>query len=207
MEKEEKVVNLPAIILSIFGIIVLALGVYVFLALHGHDYTPTYSKRISEGIIQNPIAELQFSKVNYTGNQKNSTANQTLSDIIHVENISGVNLSNLETKSINYMSVKLYLYNLHNIPLTDDNPRIQVYLDNSAYSIQVINGEIYVNAGILNNPDVIIRTTMDEVSKIVDNPEYAKSSIFSGKTSVQIAGSPINLLLKGYAKLYSLIPK
>lgn len=136
---------------------------------------------------------------------KNISENKSLSDIIHFIGISSMDLGNLETKSINYMSVKLYLYNLHNVPLTNNNPKILVYVDDAEYSIEIIDGEIYVQKGIIENPDLVIRTTLDEVSKIIDNPEYAKGSINSGKTSIDITGSKITLLLKGYSKLYSLM--
>lgn len=191
---EKKPINLPAVMLSILGIFALALGVYVYVALNGTDYTLTYSQRISDGTIIDPIKEFQL-----------SNENKSLSDIIHLEGISGVDLGNLETKSINYMSVKLYLYNLHNIPLTNNNPRIQAYIDNTQYFIEIINGEIYVKKGIVENPDAIIRTTLDEVAKIIENSEYAKGSLNSGKTSIEITGNKITLLLKGYFKLYSLM--
>ena len=195
---ERNPINLPAVILSILGVFVLASGIYVYFALNGTDYTSTYSQRISDGTIIDPIKEFQMSK-------GTSSENKSLSDIIHLEGISGIDLGNLETKSINYMSVKLYLYNLHNIPLTHDNPRIQAYIDSTKYSIEIEDGEIYVKEGIAENPDVIIRTTLDEVSKIIENPEYAKGSLNSGKTSIEITGSKITLFLKGYSKLYSMI--
>lgn len=197
MKKEKGPMNLPAVILSVLGIFVVALGVYVYFALNGTDYTSTYSQRLSNGTIIDPIKEFQMSK--------NISENKSLSDIIHFIGISSMDLGNLETKSINYMSVKLYLYNLHNVPLTNNNPKILVYVDDAEYSIEIIDGEIYVQKGIIENPDLVIRTTLDEVSKIIDNPEYAKGSINSGKTSIDITGSKITLLLKGYSKLYSLM--
>jgi hypothetical protein len=196
---KEGEVNLPAIILSVFAVLTVFLGVYVYFALNGPDYTATYIQRLSEGIIQNPISELQLE-------EDASLENKSLSDIIHIEGIEEkIDLGRLEDKSINYMSVKLYLYNLHNIPLTNNNPRIQVYLDNTPYSVEVIKGEIYIKKQEIPNPDVIIRTTMDEVAKIVDNPEYAKGSLNSGKSSVEIVADNLTLLLKGYAKIYSKI--
>ncbi len=194
--KKEGEVNLPLIIILVFGAVTLASGVYVYFALNGPDYTATYTQRISEGKIQNPVSEFQLSE-----------GNKSLSDIIHLEGIQGVDLGKLEDKSINYMSVKLYLYNLHNIPLTKNNPRVQIYLDNKPYSVAVIDGEIYVKQEEINSPDIIIRTTLEEVAKIIDNPEYAKGALNSGKIQIEIAASYTTLFLKGYSKIYSQISK
>ena len=105
------------------------------------------------------------------------------------------------------MSVKLFLYNLHNIPLTENNPRVQVYLDDVLYSIEVIKGELYVRNEEIDDPDIIVRTTLDEVVKIIENQEYAKGSFNSGKSSVEIVAGYLELLLKGYAKIYSMMPE
>lgn len=51
MKKEKGPMNLPAVILSVLGIFVVALGVYVYFALNGTDYTSTYSQRLSNGTI------------------------------------------------------------------------------------------------------------------------------------------------------------
>lgn len=192
--KKEGEVNLPAVILSVFAVLTLSLGVYVYFSLHGPDYTATYTQRISEGIIQDPVSELQLVE-----------GNKSLSDIIHLRGIQGLNLNKLESSSINYMSVKFYLYNLHNILLTNNNPRIQLYLDDTAYSIEIIKGEIYVEPKIVDKPDIIIRTTLDEVAKMIKNPEYAKGSLNSGKSSIEIVASYPTLFLKGYSKIYSQI--
>jgi hypothetical protein len=198
MEKRGEV-NLPVIFISVFAVLTLLLGVYVYYALNGPEYTQRYIERLSEGIIQNPISEYQLSQGASSG------GNKSISDIIHLVGIQGIDLTKLESSSINYMSVQLYLYNLHNIPLTNNNPRIQVYLENTSYSIEIIKGEIYVTQKVTKSPDIIIRTTLDEVSKIIENPEYAKDSISSGKSSVEIVANKLVLLLKGYAKIYSMI--
>jgi len=190
--KKEGEVNLPLIIIFVFGAVALALGVYVYFALNGPDYTASYIQRISEGKIQNPISEFQLSE-----------ENESLSDIIHLEEIQGLDLEELKEKSINYMSVKLYLYNLHNIPLTNNNPRVQIYLDDTPYSIEVIQGEIYVRQEVINSPDIIIRATLEEVAKIIDNPEYTKGALNSGKIQIEIVSSYLELALKGYYKIYS----
>jgi len=191
--KKEGEVNLPAVILSVFAVLTLSLGVYVYFSLNGPDYTPTYTQRMSEGTIQNPVSEFQLEE------------DKSLSDIIHLRGIQGLDLNKLKSSSINYMSVKFYLYNLHNILLTNDNPRVQLYLDDTAYSIEVIKGEIYIEPKIVDRPDIIIRTTLDEVAKIIENPEYAKGSLNSGKSSIEIVASYPILFLKGYSKIYSQI--
>jgi len=70
--------------------------------------------------------------------------NKTLADIIHIE---GVELNELEKESINYLSVKLSLYNFHSFPFTSNTPKIQVYLEDRMYYIEIIDGEIYIKEG------------------------------------------------------------
>jgi hypothetical protein len=107
--------------------------------------------------------------------------------------------------AIKSMASSLGLSKLHNPPFSSDTPKIQVYLSGTSYSIEVISGKVSVKQSEIQNPDLIIRTNMEEAVKMYSNKGYIKESFTSGKSGVEIVAGKVTLLLKGYDKVYSAI--
>ncbi|MDO8528304.1 MAG: hypothetical protein Q7S06_00215 [Nanoarchaeota archaeon] len=211
-KKKKGVVNFPVIILSVFGAFALILLIsFIYLSAHGKDYTTNYAERVQSGEIRNPISEfgLLFSssptKEIPEGAEVIRIQTEDGEKLIIIEGdiLGELNVADIETKLVNYASVVLKLYNLHNIPFTRITPKVQIYIDNAAYNLEVRKGNIIIEKGEAKNPDIIIRTTTEEIFKMIETNGYAKESISSGRTSIEMVAGKIILFSKGYLTLYN----
>jgi hypothetical protein len=107
--------------------------------------------------------------------------------------------------AINSMASALGLKDLHNPPFSSDTPKIQVYLSDTPYSIEVISGKVSAKQSSIQNPDLIIRTNIEEIAKMAADKNYIKQSFNSGNSGIEIVAGEMTLLLKGYTKIYSSI--
>jgi len=91
---------------------------------------------------------------------------------------------------------------LNNIPLTSNNPRIEIIFEDEIYSAEVINKEIIVMQNELSKKDAIIRTSKLEAVKMLKDKEYLKESFNEGLTTIELISSKAELYAKGYLRLY-----
>ncbi len=205
----KRVWNVPAIVLSVFGVVVLGFViVFAYMSLNGMDYSQVYSQRISSGNITNPLEMfvLQSPPANLSGYEeiKINTSDGEKSIFVNPLdlNMAGLTTAEAEKELINYASVILKIYNLHNIPFTSITPKIQVNIDSNSYYLEVSDGKIIIHDGFAAKPDIIVRTTSEEILKIIANHSYAQKSISEGKTKVIMSASKFVLLTKGYLGVY-----
>ncbi|MEK6819972.1 MAG: hypothetical protein AABY03_02125 [Nanoarchaeota archaeon] len=178
--------NVPVIILGIFGFAVFGLAVsYIYFAINGTDYSESYLERISSGEIKNPFLE----------------EDENGEIIVKIDE--DLNLTDLEEEALHYALVELQIYNLHDIPFTSQSPRIEVEIDTNTYAVEVINGEIEVNVGDVKKEDIIIKTTQEEIIKMVNNEGYAQESFSSGNSEIEKVANDFVLFSKGYLDLYN----
>jgi hypothetical protein len=215
MNSEKKMVNLPLIVLLIFGVITIVLaGSFTYFSISGPDYSDTYSEKIEQGQIQNPITNLNLSLKDIDSEVVEEgqiiiidTEEGERKIIIKGEDIGNLTLKDIQKELISYISVILELYNLHDIPFSSIHPRIQMYIDNDAYYIEVIEGDIIIKEDITQNPDIIIKTTHEEVFKVMEDNTYVEESLNSGKTQIELVASKFILFSKGYLTLYNKLIK
>ena len=191
--------NVPAIVLSILGIITIGfLGSFVYLSLNGKDYSSNYLNAF------NPSSNFALSNGNNsTYNTINISTSEGIKTIIIKTNTMNYSTSDIERALINYTSIILKLYNLHNIPFTSITPKIQIYIDNNAYFIEIINGNIIINNGNANGPDLQIKTTSRDILNMQENNIPIKDAISSGKIEIDIIADKFTLFAKGYLSLYN----
>jgi hypothetical protein len=103
---------------------------------------------------------------------------------------------------IYYLFYNFKAYNLHNPPLSKDNPKIEIIVGNVIYNAIIKSGEIVVSKGEIKDEDIVIRTTSDEIVKMMNNKDYAKISFDSGGSEIIVMNSRSILLAKGYLNLY-----
>lgn len=211
MKEEKRVLNVPAIILSIFGACTLILVIlFVFFSINGPNYTPTYNEKIQKGEIRNPITRfgLIFSE---EGSEELEEGDKVIKInteegekiiVIKIHDVEDLTISEIEKEIVNYASVVMKLYNLHNIPFTSITPKIQIYIDENTYFVEVSKGNIIINEGEGENEDIIIRTTHDEIFKIIKGEISAEESFSLGKTSIELVANKVILFSKGYLSLY-----
>jgi hypothetical protein len=181
----------------------------MYLSVRGEDYTNIYVERIKNAEIQNPIEKFQLifdddsEEIDLEGAQviKIDTAEGEKRIIIKNIELGDLTLEEIEAELVNYASVALKLYNLHNTPFTYNTPKIQFYIDDSAYSAEVIQGDIFVEPGIIENPDIIIRTTYEAIFNAVEN-EAEEGSFGFEDSSIELVSSKFILFTKGYLGLY-----
>ncbi|MBI2043122.1 hypothetical protein HYT25_01910 [Candidatus Pacearchaeota archaeon] len=179
-------VNLPVIILLVFGLFTVGLGAsYVYFSINGTDYSSLYSDRISSGEIKKPTT--QFNQT--TENNTESTENE-------------INQLVIDKDLVRYFSSLLKVYNLHNIPYTSITPKIQIYIEDTAYFEEIIDGEIIINEGERKDKDIIIRTNLEEMAKMIEDSNYLKNSFSSGGSQIETVADKFTLFSKGYLNLY-----
>lgn len=63
--------------------------------------------------------------------------------------------------------------------------------------------DILVNDGKIDNEDIIIRTTHEELFEIIENESDVKKSVSSGKIFIEKVANDFILFSKGYLELYN----
>jgi hypothetical protein len=210
MKKEKKELNLPVVILSVFGAFTLILIIsFIYMSVNGPNYTSDYLQKIQTGEIKNPIQEfaLMFSEdiqeIPEDANVLKIQTDEGEKLIIVQAEMEDIDISDIEKELVNYGAVILKLYNLHSIPFTNINPEIQINIDENIYFLEIIKGDIFLSDGEIQNPDIILRTTNEEIFKMIENEDYAEESISLGKTSIELVANKFILFSKGYLNLYN----
>jgi len=200
-------IDLPTVILSIFGIgTMIILIAFFYLSVYGKDYSSIYSEKINKGEIDNPITKFSLVSEEVTESEDRVIKVNTpegIKTIIIKSDVGDLTVNDIERELVNYMGVYLKLYNLHEIPFTSITPKIQVYLEDKPYLLEIVNGVIIIDDIVSENPDIIIRTAYEEVFKMAENEDYAKESISLEKTKVEIVENNFVLFSKGYLSLYN----
>lgn len=200
--------NIPVIVLSVIGVSTLVLAIsFVYMSLNGPNYTKTYTEKIQKGEIQNPISRfgLMFSDSQEIPEGAKVIKIQTEQGEKHIiiqADLGDFDISEVEKELVNYGAIILKLYNLHEVPFTGITPKVQIYIDENAYYIEITKGNIIIKDGETQKPDIIIRTTHEEIFKMIEDNKYAKESISSGKTSIEQVANKVVLFSKGYLDLY-----
>ena len=188
--------NLPAIVLSILGGITLIITLsFVYMSINGPNHSNEYYQKIESGEIKNPVQEYSLSI------EENDLQNTEERKIIIEANLSEIDSVDIKKELINYGTIVLKLYNLHNIPFTSQTPKIQIDIGDISYYLEVINGKIILKDGKAVEPDLKITTTEEELFKIIENSNYAEESLSSGRTTIEPVASDFVLFSKGYLEL------
>jgi len=115
----------------------------------------------------------------------------------------GIYSEHAQTETIKSLMNALGLENVHEVPLIGLTPRIQLYIKENShfvntYYLEITGGNIIINDGISNQTDIIIRTSKEEILNTINNTEYMKESLSSGRTTVQKTTSDFVLFTEGY---------
>lgn len=163
------------LIIGIVLVVVLLVAGFLYFALVGFDYSPKYNGYTSSGALVNPVAKLSTEEA----------------------------VAKFNGDFIYYILYKLEFYNLRSNILTGDKPRILIYADDDFYSAEINKGNIIVDKKLIDNPDVIIRTTKLEGVLMLQDSNYIVKSFNSGKSSIELVAGKAELFSKGYLKIYS----
>lgn len=161
------------------GWLVLGIGIVIVFFLIAFFYFALASPKIDfdkkHGKLANPAENLTFEEVKLAFNE----------DFVY------------------YLLYSIKAYNLHNVPLTNDLPRIEIKVGNEVYSAVIQNGEMLVAKESIENPDVRIVTSLEEAAKMVKYSDYVKTSFESGSSDIEMLANKATLFSKGYLNLYT----
>jgi len=216
-----KPLNLPAIILSVFAIVVLVLGGYAILSTMAPKYNKEYDQKLASGEISNPILGNNQGPASSPAQPENIPASpggepqqivpapgeqpaqpeESLTPA-EEENITPVNISDEDKINLTrYVLVEMKAYNLHPPALSSDLPKIELWIDEDIYGVTIDEGEIAITAGEMAEKDIIISTIWQEMQAMSLNASYISESFSSGASVVEPVASETTLFLKGYSEL------
>lgn len=108
-----------------------------------------------------------------------------------------------DSSFVKYVLHSIKAYNLHNSPLSSEDPKIEFKVDDDIYSAVVQNSVIIVYGGPIDNPDIRISTTKEEAVKMTESKEYIQQSFLDGRSEIELLASKTTLFAKGYLGLYT----
>jgi len=111
----------------------------------------------------------------------------------------------LELNHISYVLNELGFYQLHNPPLSNNKPKINLKINDDWYNSYISSGKITTQKGKIENPDLIIYTSSQEILNSIISKnikEYIKNSVSSGKTNLELKADYSTLFSKGYLSIY-----
>lgn len=125
----------------------------------------------------------------------------------HSKDYSGIYSEYAQKETVESLVIALKLYNVHEIPYLGITPKMQIYVKEDAYFVdayylEVVKGNIIIKNGETDEKDIIIRTTKEEMLKIINNSSYMKESLNSGRTVVEKVASDFLLFTKGYPDIF-----
>src|SRR3989344_5492541 len=163
------------LLFSIAFIILLVIGIFLYFSLVGPNYDSKYSEKIRSGELVNPIYGLSEEQ----------------------------SIASFNESFVYYLLFSIKAYNLHGATLSSDLPKIEIYVDDSVFNVEIDKGEIYVDRGKIVEKDIIIRTTAKEAVKMLKNQNYVQQSFLEGGSSIERIASQTTLFGKGYLNMYN----
>lgn len=106
-------------------------------------------------------------------------------------------------KFVVYLLASIGANKLHNPPFSSDTPKIQLYVSDDIYRVEIKNSGFLIGRGNLENADIIIRTTKEEGVKMLRNKQYVKQSFVDSKSEIELVASKAKLFAKGYMNIYN----
>lgn len=161
--------------LSIAIVIVLVVGMFLFFALYKPNNQKLYENEIASGRLKNPTDNKSYDEA----------------------------LQNFDQSYVYYLLYSIGAYNLRNVPLTSNNPKIEISLNDNSFNADIENGIIKVFPGTIDNEDVIIKTTREEIVSMLKNESYVPESFKKGRSSIGLKADKATLFAKGYLNMYN----
>jgi len=159
-------------LVSIIVVVVFVIGIFLYFSLFSPGYISKYNAGGAEPV--NPVSGLSQEEA----------------------------IAEFNESFIFYSLYVIKAYNLHNPPLSSETPKINFIVDEEAYNAEIVDGEIIVSKGEVEEADVILRSTKLDAVKIMNDPEYARQSYRDGNSNIELLASKSTLFGKGYLNLY-----
>ncbi len=102
-----------------------------------------------------------------------------------------------------YLLYGIKAYNLHNVPLSSNYPKMEIEVSGEIFSASVRRGTITVVRGSISNEDIVIRATKEEAVKMLRDREYIVKSFNGGSSTIEPIAGRTTLFAKGYLNMYN----
>lgn len=102
-----------------------------------------------------------------------------------------------------YLLLSIGAGDLHNPPFSSDTPKIKVFVGGDVFSSEILDGRISVGRGNIDGEDIVIKTDVNEIVKMMRDREYIAQSFRSGRSEIEFAASKTRLFSKGYLSIYN----
>ena len=112
-------------------------------------------------------------------------------------------IAKFDDKFVYYLLYNIKAYRLHNPPLSSNEPKIEIFVDEEAYSAIINDGRININNGNIEDKDIILRTTKEEAIKMMNDKNYVSQSFSQDFSSIELISSKLELFSKGYLDIYN----
>lgn len=163
-----------AIWISIALAFVLVIGLFIYFSLTGQNYDDYYKELTERGLIVNPALELSTEDA----------------------------VAKFNETFVYYLLYSIKAYNLHNLPLSPNKPKIEIHIDDKIYNSIIDSGEIIVNRGQIEDEDIVIKTSAVEAVMMMQDKNHIYKSFKNGESKIELVASKSVLFGKGYLKLY-----
>lgn len=101
-----------------------------------------------------------------------------------------------------YLLASIKAYNLHEALFSSDLPKIIISLGDDVYYGKIVDGKIIVGKGGIEDADIIIYSSKEEVIRIMQDKNYVKQSFSEGLSKIELKSDKLELYSKGYLDLY-----
>lgn len=112
-------------------------------------------------------------------------------------------LQDFDDSYVYYLLYSIKAYNLHNPPLSSEQPAIKITLEDEVYYSLIQNGLIKIYKGDFDKPDIEIVSTKAELIKVLQDREYVKTTFANKASSLNLIADKTTLFSKGYINLYT----
>lgn len=163
------------LVLGIILLVILVAALFYYFLLFKPNNEHKYDDLKKAGKLENPVSNLSLEQAKASFNEE----------------------------FIFYLLYSIKAYDLHNPPLSDDNPRIKIYVDELVFNAEIQDGVIKIGNDTLTDEDIAIKTTREEAVLMIRDKNYIKESFSSGKSQIDLIASKSKLFAKGYLSLYT----
>ena len=163
------------VIIGIIILIVLIIALFFYFSLSGKNYDSFYEKKVLNNELINPASGLSQEEAILAFNES----------------------------FVYYLLYNIKAYNLHSPPLSSNTPKIEIFVGEKIYNAEISNGLINVFPGEMSKRDIVIKTTVEEAIKMLDNRQFIQDSFAKGRSSLELIESKSTLFAKGYLNLYN----
>jgi hypothetical protein len=101
-----------------------------------------------------------------------------------------------------YLLYSIRANELHRPPLSSNTPKIEVVAGDKVFNAEIFKGQIEVSQGEISKEDVVIRTSKEEIVKMLRDSNYVLESFRNGDSEIELVAGELSLAAKGYLKLY-----